>query len=167
MRTGLATHSPTQPASNDGSPWQHGHPNGPQSRPADTHIAIRRMDQPCGTGHMAGALPFTTQDCKTSYQDTRSCNHTFAYLACYPIQHLCIVRTYELTTRKPVLTSYSSVICRDNYSTQRTIEARSFMTIHERPVGPASVLEGSMRRQVVRRSRWRQFGAAELAADYD
>jgi len=45
LQRGLAiTPSPARPASSDGWPWQHGHPNNPQSRPTDTPIA----DRPCG-----------------------------------------------------------------------------------------------------------------------
>ena len=61
-------------------------------------------------------------------------------------RHFHIVRTYELNARKPLFTSLSIVIYRDNYPDHRAIEARSFTTIHELPMGLAPVLEGSMRR---------------------
>ena len=56
---------------------------------------------------------------------------------------------------------------RDNYPDHRAIEARSFTTIHELPMGSAPVLEGSMRRHVAMTIPLGQFRAGELGADYD
>ena len=76
----------------------------------------------------------------------RSCPHTFARLAFSPYPAPRIVRTYKLNARKPLFTSYSIVIYRDNYPDHRAIEAWSFTIFHEMPMGSAPVLEGSMRR---------------------
>ena len=97
----------------------------------------------------------------------KSCNHTFACRAYSGYQAPRVVRTYELNARKPLFTSLSIVIYRDNYPDHRAIEARSFTTIHELPMGLAPVLEGSKRRHAAMTITLGAIQREQLGTDYD